>query len=663
MNEEITSDQDSNNASVKDKKFRLTIANRMGIAFGGVLLLILILGFIILYQFRKVDKSTDLLTERNFPFQLYALDLATTMDEQKASLIRYLVDGDQTQKEEYQAAEKREKIILNKLSKLSDTPYESEIIRTISDEMDSLNKQGAYVIQLDSEVDRNYYAISEAIDGIDDLLDKEIGPYVDILTGEKRGKMEEVAGELETGIQESLLALAEYILLKGNLESKEEYKEAERNLQIWQETFIRIAETADEVGWSKSLNENMDEIIEKADLLIINFDKRNAEYQKYSKLESMTDEHIETELLTHAASMVNDNTSMINRISSDANIFISISLLVVALLAVTAGILITRSITRPVKGLKHSVQTLSLGKIPEFNFRRSDDEIGDMVDVLIHFSDDQASKAQFAEQIGQGNYNSDYSVHSKEDLLGNGLLKMRDNLKLSYEKDIKRNWANEGYAKFVSLLRSDQENLTALTDQIVFSLVEYLDANQASLFLKEHSTDDEAPTMKLMSCYAWNRKKHLKDTIEMGEGLIGQSWREEKSIFLTDVPNDFIKITSGLGDANPRCIFIVPLINNESIEGILEIASFSILEDYKKEFIERVAESMAGAFASIGINIKTKKLLQQSQIQGEELRAQEEEMRQGQEELKAIQEEMERQKSELEEEVAKLKKELEGANV
>jgi PAS domain S-box-containing protein len=130
--------------------------------------------------------------------------------------------------------------------------------------------------------------------------------------------------------------------------------------------------------------------------------------------------------------------------------------------------------------------------------------------------------------------------------------------------------------------------------------------------------------------------------------LAGQAWQEGDIVYLTDVPQNYVKITSGLGDANPTSVLIVPLKVNDQIFGVVEIASFSTFQDFEMEFVQKIAESIASTISSVKINAKTQHLLEESQEMTEQMRAQEEEMRQNMEELQATQEEMQRSQSETE---------------
>jgi transcriptional regulator with GAF, ATPase, and Fis domain len=318
---------------------------------------------------------------------------------------------------------------------------------------------------------------------------------------------------------------------------------------------------------------------------------------------------------------------------------------------------IIRSITVPVNYLKNIVIKLGRGElVEEKQSKFSKDEIGEMALAMDNLVNGLKSTTIFAENIGKGNYNTDYKPLSDQDVLGNALINMRNNLAQVAEEDKKRNWATEGLARFGEILRTNNNDIQKLADEIIANLVKYLKANQGALYIIEDSIDEhDEPVMSMVACYAWDKKKFLNHKIHKGEGLAGQVWQEGESIYLTEVPSNYIKITSGLGDANPTSVMIVPLKVNDQIFGVVEIASFTLFQKFEIEFVEKIAESIASTVSSVKINARTQRLLAESQEMTEEMRAQEEEMRQNMEELQATQEEMQRKERELMRQIDDLK--------
>ncbi len=212
-----------------------------------------------------------------------------------------------------------------------------------------------------------------------------------------------------------------------------------------------------------------------------------------------------------------------------------------------------------------------------------------------------------------------------------------------------RQWIVDGLTQVSDLIRQrgDEEDIF---DTILTFLIKYLEANQGAIFLVNgFSSENEADRqLQLVACYAYGRKKYLNKVIEVGQGLTGQAYYEKAPLYFIDIPDDYVQISSGLGHARPRCLTIIPLINNEVVEGVLEIASFKPLEEHHRNFLSQLVESVASYISSNRSMKETRRLLLQSQEQGEELRAAEEEMRQNQEELQATQEEMTRRHHALE---------------
>ncbi len=254
------------------------------------------------------------------------------------------------------------------------------------------------------------------------------------------------------------------------------------------------------------------------------------------------------------------------------------------------------------------------------------------------------SATQFVKAIEQGNLDIQYNNTDEvgdENSLASSLVSMRDQMKKFSSEEKQRNWVTEGLARFVDILRAKNDDLAALTNQVISSLVKYMEANQGALYI----LDDEDPNniaLELVACYAYNRQKHLNQRFALGEGIIGQVVLEKNTTYLKTIPKDYIRITSGLGQGLPRNLLVVPLKIEERVWGVVEIASFQEIGQHQIEFVEKLGESIASTISAVKGSERTKKLLHESQVQAEQMRSQEEEMRQNLEELAATQEEMQR---------------------
>ncbi|QHT68399.1 GAF domain-containing protein [Rhodocytophaga rosea] len=305
---------------------------------------------------------------------------------------------------------------------------------------------------------------------------------------------------------------------------------------------------------------------------------------------------------------------------------------------------ISGNLVRQIYHLRDIINKLSTGDLSNFEGGQAGkDELAQMALSVEVLAKGLQQTSTFAEEVGKGNFEASFTPLSEKDTLGNSLIKMSNNLKLAAEEDKRRNWSTEGLARFSEIMRNTND-LTLLSEALVSNLVKYLKASHGSLFIV-NNTQPQAIQLDLAACYAYDRKKFISKSILPGEGLLGEAYLEKASIYKTKLPKNYIKIASGMGDGDPACLLIVPLKINEKVEGLIEIASFTVLEPYQIIFVEKLAENIAASIATVKINQVTRKLLEESQQQAEQMRAQEEEMRQNMEELIATQEEMHRKEN------------------
>ena len=283
----------------------------------------------------------------------------------------------------------------------------------------------------------------------------------------------------------------------------------------------------------------------------------------------------------------------------------------------------------------------------------NDYEMEDEEHVVENLISNLKKTTGFINNIAKGNYEISWDGLTAEnstmntDNIAGELITMRDQMKKVKSEDEIRIWITQGLSNFAEIVRENQNDFKILAEKLIINIVKYLNAQQGGLFILNDENEHDQH-LELMGCYAYDRIKSKEKRIEFGQGLVGQCYLEKETIYMTKVPQEFVNITSGLGDARPDCILIVPLKLNEKIEGVIEVASMKSLEAYKIEFVERLGETIASAITSVRTTENTQLLLERSQQQAEEMRAQEEEMRQNMEELQATQEQMQRKTEEVE---------------
>lgn len=312
----------------------------------------------------------------------------------------------------------------------------------------------------------------------------------------------------------------------------------------------------------------------------------------------------------------------------------------VVLFGIIFAIYLGNNIKTKIIDFKNVIIKLSSGQIKGIELYKSNDELGDMSDALNKYIGSLNNTANFANQIGNGNFEENFETMGENDELGKSLLAMRNNLKNVKEEEQQRSWSTTGFSIFSEILSRSNLNLTEICDLVLQKLVKYTNSNQGTIFILRNKSHD--PYFEQTAVYAFDRKKVAKLRVELKEGLVGQCYNDNDTIYITDVPEEYINIRSGLGDAPPRCILLVPLRLNNDFVGVLEIATFYPYKDFEIKFIEKIGESLGSSLSTIFINENTKNLLIDSEIKGEQLLAQEEEMRQNMEELLATQEELSR---------------------
>ncbi len=333
--------------------------------------------------------------------------------------------------------------------------------------------------------------------------------------------------------------------------------------------------------------------------------------------------------------------------------FVVFAILILSIFVIIVGFFTTRSIVLPVYKLKEFLISMTKGSLPKEKLVTNNDEIGDMGDALNGYIENIQKTSDFAVALGIGDYNSEFASLGEDDALGNTLSEMRENLKKSdeesknrTEKDKVQNWITKGLADFGDILRQNSANMDSLAKNIMINVVDYLEVNQGAMYILNEN-DGDTLFLEMKSAIAYEREKFLQKNFEINEGLVGRCAYEQLPVYLKEIPESYINITSGLGTAEPKYLLLAPLAINEIVMGVIEIASFNEIPEHQIDFLTSLGENIASTILNVRTNEQTKHLLDESKMRSDELSAQEEELRQNMEELQATQEEAARREKEM----------------
>jgi PAS domain S-box-containing protein len=259
--------------------------------------------------------------------------------------------------------------------------------------------------------------------------------------------------------------------------------------------------------------------------------------------------------------------------------------------------------------------------------------------------------AEFAKQIGEGNYTTQLDISTHNDALAQSLLVMRENLISNHKKETEQSWIAEGKDVISEILRTNVR-IDELSNEVIRALVNYINVVQGALYLY----DEENKILKNAATYAYNRKKFINQEFKIGHGLIGECAYEMDYIYRTEIPDDYATITSGiLGDRKPQSILLVPLVTDEKLQGVIEFASTKEeIPEQTIHLLKELGEIIARTVFNLKINQRTEQLLAESQKMTAELQENEDQLRQNAEEMRATQEELQKSNEQLEANIQKV---------
>jgi HAMP domain-containing protein/signal transduction histidine kinase/CheY-like chemotaxis protein len=225
----------------------------------------------------------------------------------------------------------------------------------------------------------------------------------------------------------------------------------------------------------------------------------------------------------------------------------------------------------------------------------------------------------------------DVQAEGEVALLKDNINQMIVNLKETTQKNTEQDWLKTNLAKFSGMMQG-QKDLGTVSEMIMSQLTPLVSAHHGAFYTIDF--DAREPTLRLTSSYAYRERKHVANHFRLGEGIVGQCAKEKKAILLTRVPHDYIFISSGLGEAVPHNIIVLPVLFEGQVKGVIELASFHPFSAIHQLFLDQLMESIGVVLNMITANMRTEELLGQSQKLTQELQSQSKELTTQQEEMR-----------------------------
>ena len=255
--------------------------------------------------------------------------------------------------------------------------------------------------------------------------------------------------------------------------------------------------------------------------------------------------------------------------------------------------------------------------------------------------------AEVSTAVTKGDLTRQISVDARGEVaeLSDTINLMIANLRTTTQRNAESDWLNTNLARISGMMQGQRDLATVA--RLIMSEISPLVSAQHGAFFSTDAAGNEEPELRLIASYGYRRRESVSNHFKFGEGLVGQAALESHSILVSDAPADYVKVASGLGEALPVNIIVIPILFEEQVLAVVELATLRRFSDIDLTFLEQLAETLGVVLNAIVASRRTEELLEQSQSLAEELQSQSEELQSQQQELKRSNAELEQQTSSL----------------
>jgi len=290
------------------------------------------------------------------------------------------------------------------------------------------------------------------------------------------------------------------------------------------------------------------------------------------------------------------------------------------------GLYITLKIFGFLRETRRYISTMVKGNLPN-DIKIVDNDMHTINKALNNLKQSLVSVKDYADSIKEGHFETGIIKFPVDSPIGNSLIEMGLRLKEVYEEDEQQAWSIAGLAKFSEILRNNSDNIEKLSRSVINELVRHLEVLQGGFFILEKNERGEN-MFNLKASFAYGKEKFIQNSSAADEGLLGRAFREKDVVYMTEIPEDYTYIATGLGATLPKALVIIPLVYEDEVLGVLELAGLNLFENYQIDFLKKLAESTASTLRTVATNQYNRQLLTDTQEASEMLKAQESMLRQ-----------------------------------
>ena len=590
---------------------KFSIGKKLTVGFGIVIVLWVISSFLFLRQVDHIGENQTDVVSRTVPMDQAASEMEINLIGTGFALEGYLNDQDPVHLERMKKDRQDFEMALADYRKFARVELEQKLAVQIGNGYRRFREQAAKLVKAHNDQTTKVAMVHKYFDQIDDILDEKIQPA--IKPGDPQG-YEKLSAAMELEINVNGIAKGLGLFLRERTpDSEARIEEDTQDFYRFLQRYRALGLSAEEQVWAEDVDRLFGEIVVLAKAVIVLEKVKIQGAKAFVKLRRELDDLLDDNIQSLAAKDLVASETETAKTITETSVLVLVLVGIGALVATVASVAIGRATVGPIRTLTDAAKQVQQGDLQVQAKVKSRDETG----IL--------AKA-FNIMVGA----------------------LREN-KTEVEK---QDWLKTGAARLNDVMRGDPD-IESLSSKVVSEIAEYLDAQVGALYLA-HSAGK--PALSLAGSYACSKRENLPSVFNPGEGLVGQAASQKQQILIKNVPEDYVKVTSGLGERIPNFICVTPLLYEDRVKGVVEIGTFGEMTEPQMEYLARAMPALAIAVESAESRTNLATSLEESQQLSEELQAQ-------QEELKTANEELEEQTQRLKESEEGLKQQQEELQV